>query len=99
MSELKPWHMGTHLRVLKECYPMITNITGLRWFSRIVGSLFLDKSSLSNGRVNGVSLVYVEPHLRWLLAKMLDECLETVKYSAYLVDCVCCIERSNFLPV
>ena len=32
---LKPWHMGTHIRVLSESYPMNTNMTGFRWFSKI----------------------------------------------------------------
>ena len=36
---LKPWHMGTHLKVLSESYPMNSNITGLRWFSVIFVSL------------------------------------------------------------
>ena len=31
---LKPWHMGTHLRVLCESYPMNANMTGFRWFSK-----------------------------------------------------------------
>ena len=31
---LKPWQMGTHLRVLHESYPMHTNMTGFRWFSK-----------------------------------------------------------------
>ena len=29
--------MGTHLRVLSESYPMNTNMTGFRWFSKIFG--------------------------------------------------------------
>ena len=29
---MKPWHMGTHLRVLGESYPMNTIMTGFRWF-------------------------------------------------------------------
>ena len=29
---LKPWHMGTHLRLLKESYLMNTNMTRTRWF-------------------------------------------------------------------
>ena len=33
---LKSWHMGTHLRVLSESYEMNTNMTGLRWFSKIL---------------------------------------------------------------
>ena len=32
---LKPWHMGTHLRVLNKSYLMNTNITGFRCFSKI----------------------------------------------------------------
>ena len=27
---LKPWHLGTHLRVLNEGYPMSTNMTGFK---------------------------------------------------------------------
>ena len=36
---LKPWQMGTHLRVLGESSPMNTNMTGLRLFSKIFASL------------------------------------------------------------
>ena len=36
---LKPWHMGTHLRVLSQSYLMNNNMTGFRWFSKIVASL------------------------------------------------------------
>ena len=36
---LKPWHMGTHLRVLCKSYPMNTNKTGFRWFSKIFAPL------------------------------------------------------------
>ena len=31
---LKPWHMGTHLRGLSESYPMNSNMTGYRCFSK-----------------------------------------------------------------
>ena len=27
---MKPWHMGTHLRVLSKCYPMNTSMKGFR---------------------------------------------------------------------
>ena len=36
---LKPWHMGTHLRQLRESYPMDTNMIGFRWFSKFFASL------------------------------------------------------------
>ena len=36
---LKPWHMGTHLRALRESYPMNTNMTGFRCFSKIFAFL------------------------------------------------------------
>ena len=42
--------MGTHLRELSESYPMNTNMTGFRWFSKIFADT-LDESSLSIGRV------------------------------------------------
>ena len=32
---LKPWQMGTHLRVLGESFPMNTNLTMSRWFSTL----------------------------------------------------------------
>ena len=42
---LKPWHIGTHLRVLSESYPMKTNMAsdwaGFRCFLNIFASLFL----------------------------------------------------------
>ena len=31
---LKPWQMGTHLRVLSESFLMNTDMTGFRWFSK-----------------------------------------------------------------
>ena len=34
-NRLKPWHMGTRLRVLSEGYPMNTNTAGFGWFSKI----------------------------------------------------------------
>ena len=30
--------MGTHIRVLGESFPMNTNMTGFRWFSKIYPS-------------------------------------------------------------
>ena len=38
---LKPWYMGTHLRVLGNSYPMNTNLTGFRWFLENFASLCL----------------------------------------------------------
>ena len=50
---LKPWQMGTHLRVLDKSYPMNTNIAGFRWFSNFfLHSCALEEISLSIGRVN-----------------------------------------------
>ena len=48
---LKPWHMGTHLRVLSESYPINTNMTGFRWFQKTLHSYSVDESRLSIGRV------------------------------------------------
>ena len=41
--------MGTHLRVLGEGYPMSTNMTELRWFSK---NFALGESILGIGRVD-----------------------------------------------
>ena len=43
----KPWHMGTHLRVLSESYLMNTNMTGLDGFQRSLHPCALDEISLS----------------------------------------------------
>ena len=50
---LKPWQMGTHLRVLNESYPTYTNLGG---FPNELHPCALDESSLSIGRVeNNIS--------------------------------------------
>ena len=49
----KPWHMGTHLRVLSESYQINTNMTGISMiFRKSLHPCALDESSLSNGRVS-----------------------------------------------
>ena len=45
---LKPWHMGTHLRVLSESYLMNNNMAR---FLKVFASLCFRWSSLSMGRV------------------------------------------------
>ena len=52
---MKPWHMGTWLRVLSESYPMNTSLTGFRSLPPCV----LDKRSLSIGRVKRTSYLTV----------------------------------------
>ena len=37
--------MDTHLRVLSESYPINTNMTGFRWFSKIVVFLCCEQIS------------------------------------------------------
>ena len=39
-KKLKTLHVGTHLRVLSESFPMNTNMAGFRWFSKIILSLW-----------------------------------------------------------
>ena len=46
--------MGTHMRALSESYLKNTNMTGIRWSSKIFVSLCLDESSLSIRRVKGM---------------------------------------------
>ena len=48
----KTWQMGTHTRELSESYPMNTNMTGFRRFSKIFASSnALDNSVFSIGWV------------------------------------------------
>ena len=55
---LKPWHMGTHLRVLSESYPMKPTCQGLDGFQKkSLHPCSLDESSLSIGRVVIVNCV------------------------------------------
>ena len=43
--------MGTYLKGLNESYPMNTNMTGFRWFSKNFHACALDENSLSIRRV------------------------------------------------
>ena len=54
-KSLKPWQMGTHLKVLRERFPMITNKTGLDDLSIILHPCALEKSSI--GRINSNAAV------------------------------------------
>ena len=40
--------MGAHLRVVSESYPMNTNMTGFRCFSKIVSSLCLQLAKIAS---------------------------------------------------
>ena len=46
--------MGTHLRVLVRSYPINTNMTGFRCFSKILRPCALDESRLSIERVKAI---------------------------------------------
>ena len=39
----KPWHMGTHLKVLIESFQMNTNMTGFKFFSKNFASLHFER--------------------------------------------------------
>ena len=58
---LKPWQMGTHLKVLSESFPMNTNMTCLDGFQKSLCSCDLDESSLSIGRVNSTCAAQKHP--------------------------------------
>ena len=49
---LKLWHMATHLRVFAVSYPMNTNITGFRWFSKSLHPCALDESPCRIGSLS-----------------------------------------------
>ena len=44
---MKPWHMGTHLKVLSNSYPINTKLTGFRVFLKNLHLCSLDESSPS----------------------------------------------------
>ena len=46
--------MGTHLIVLSKNYPMNTNMTRFKRFSKFVNSFAFDENSLSIDRVNDI---------------------------------------------
>ena len=50
---LKPWHKGTHLRVLSSSYQMNTNMTGFNYMGlkKYLRTFALEESSLSIRRV------------------------------------------------
>ena len=50
--------MTTHLRVLSECYPMNTNMTGFRWFS-ILFALWTEVSSALEGLIGSSYSYYM----------------------------------------
>ena len=53
-KRLNPWHMGTHLRVLSESYPINNNLTGFRWISKTFKALVLwTKVALALEGLNG----------------------------------------------
>ena len=46
-ERLKPWHIGTCVRVLNKSYPMNTDMTGFRWFQMVlfmIAAFFTEKS-------------------------------------------------------
>ena len=56
----KPWHMGSHLRVLSESYPINTKMTGFRT---------PDERSLSIGRVKTIEILCnhkIVPGVSWI---------------------------------
>ena len=52
LKSLKPWQMGTHLRVLIESYLMSTKRQGFDGFQNFLHFSTMDESSLSMKRVN-----------------------------------------------
>ena len=53
--------MGTHLRVLSESYPIYTNMTGFKWFSKkSLRPCVLDESSVIVRRVMIIQLIMLE---------------------------------------
>ena len=81
---LKPWQMGTHLKELRESYPMNTNMTGFR-FSKKKKNCALDEISLSIEKAKNQpdrQWPTERNHYHWFLRliyslTMLPSCLQT----------------------
>ena len=79
---LTTWHMGAHLRVLSEIFPMNTNmaVSQLEAFQKALRSCALDESNLSNGRVkDNPTLLAIIIHLGIHLL-ILHLCWITLRY-------------------
>ena len=75
--------MGTHLRVLRESYPMNTNMTlGLNGFQKLLGPCALDKSSFSIGRVKNFFRIVV-----WIYNIFVKNYGIKNDFSKYLEEC------------
>ena len=74
---LETCHVGTHLRELRESFPMNTNMTGFRWFSKNFVFSSLDESSLIMERVKkslckgGLFVYYLDNQASWLFCTLL----------------------------
>ena len=44
ISNVQPWHLGTHMRALSESFSMNTVMIGFEWFSNFFASLFFGHS-------------------------------------------------------
>ena len=57
--------MGTHNRVLSNSFPMNTNMTGFRYFHKYLRPSALEESSLSIGRVKGLTTGLLEHYFTY----------------------------------
>ena len=89
-KRLKPWHMGTHLRELCESYPMHTNMTGFRLFSKILCFLVLWMKIAS--ALDGLTHLCLQFSLEFFLKR----CGLNNDYTKYLMEFSCLI-RITFL--
>ena len=64
---------------------MNTNMTGFRWFSNFFVSLFLDESSLSNGRVSTYQLEKYTLFLHIVMTDYKDHPLSGLSLQVLLV--------------
>ena len=52
--------MGTHLRELRESYPMNTNMTGFRWFLCVFAFLYFGQ--MYTQHMKGYNNIFVQSH-------------------------------------
>ena len=65
--------MGTHLRVLSESFPMNTNMTGFRWFSKIFQRFSRVALALEGLTHSAQKAIGISEYLKFTCKSMLTE--------------------------
>ena len=81
---LKPWQMGTHLRVLSETIPMNTSMTGLRCFHNFLPFCAFDEINHSRKGLTNLCLKVTLEIVVWNFATFDNNLLIKNYFTKYL---------------